>query len=169
MAMSITVPCSYWWQAREFYFGVGAHDCFGQSGFADELRAFRTAALACSQRSYTSDASNPLTGVHDFQWEEYNPTCALIDYEGDQFLFTLAEPRNAISSLSAYDSVTFGTGTEAVHEVSAYLGWASFAFHGSGNPGVGWEGGLDVHGLTCLMLRLIYQVRRTRTCRIAAK
>jgi hypothetical protein len=152
--------CDYWWQAREWYFGCFADDCFTRSGFADELHALRAASLACSQRSYELAGihSHPETGTADNTWTEYNPTCSVIEYAGDNHLFTLAEPRNAISSLRGFDPVICVEGAEFAHQAAAYLGWGSFAYHGTGGPEA-WSGAFDNHGMQCIALHLIHQVK----------
>lgn len=152
-------PCDYWWQAREWYVGFRADDCFTRSGFADELHDLRAASLTCSQRAYKLAGlhSHADTGVADNHWEEYNPTCAVIEYAGDRYLFTLAEPRNAISSLRAFDSVTCVDGAAFVHQAGALLGWGSFVYHGTGGSET-WSGAFDIHGMKCVALHLIYQV-----------
>jgi hypothetical protein len=155
-------PCDHWWQAREWYSGVRAHDCFTRSGFADEIHALRAVSLACMQRAYelAGTHSHPDTGRGDNHWLEFGPTCAVIEYAGDRHLFTLAEPRNSISSLRAFDAATCVDGAEFVHQAGALLGWGSFAFHGTGGSEP-WSGAFDNHGMKCVALHLIYQVKAT--------
>ena len=100
-----SVPCSRSWHARKWFFGAG--DCFPQSGFASELHEQRAASLACSQRVYRTAGtySDPI-GYSDGGWAESNPTCTSIEYDGETYLFTLAEPKNAISSFRAFDMLS---------------------------------------------------------------
>jgi len=107
--------------------------------------------------------SHPDIGVYDSSWAEYNPTCTSVEFDGETYLFTLAEPKNAISSLRGFDVLTCVDRADFAHEPAAALGWGSFAFHGTGNPDSGWAWKSDTHGMQCLLLRLLYQVR-PRTC-----
>jgi len=152
-------PCERLLDARRIYLGTNAHDCFPESGFASELTRARHLQLQCSERAYLAAGvySHALTGYADNMWEEYNPVCTLIHYERDVHLFTLAEPRNAISSLRAYDAASCVEDAEFIHEPSAYLGWGSFANHGSGAPGRSWESQFDNHAMACVAMRLLYQ------------
>lgn len=107
-------------------------------------------------------------------WAEYSPTCLTVG----GVKFTVAEPKNAISSLR-FDDVACDTqpGQEALAESASHLGFGSFAMHSSGSHPV--TGMLDTVPMSCFTLNLLYQmllktgssmnVRRRRRARRAPR
>lgn len=151
-------PCDRWWDTRAWYFNTEISRCLGDSGQAASILDLKKLGLSCTRRFH---ASNGLFGTLDNPTlTEYRPTCAKIVYEGKFFLMMLAEPSNSFSSFRAYDPIACVSGAEVLHVRAAFLGWASFNYHASGNAelSANWELDLDYQAQSCFGLRFMQQV-----------
>jgi len=162
-------PCDWWWDARAWYYNAEFTSCFKESGQAASILDLKRSALSCTRRFHDSAGvhSHQLFGLFDNPGQaEYRPTCANIIYEGESFVMRIAEPSNSLGSFRAYDGIACVPGAEMLHVSGAFLGWASFNYHASGNsePLSNWEMDLDYQAISCLGLRFMQQVGHLWRC-----
>ena len=145
-------PCSSWADVTRTYTTT---PCLTRNA---QLAADRSGALECVRRY--ADAE-PAFGSADESWEEYAPTCIGIDRSQPHGAFFLvAEPRNALSSLTAFDTIACDQSMPWLHAPSTQLGVGSFAFHASGNPSPSTMYLMDYNGMKCATGALLERALR---------